>query len=178
MDAEASGDHVTRRLMSAVLNALAALIGAALAVPAVGHVVSSAFRSRNEGWALLGNAGELPLDQPRLTHFAPPTAAGWLRDPLHRAVYVENRGAGNFTVFDVHCTHLGCPVQYVAAAGRFFSPCHGGVFDSEGRVLAGLPPRPLDRYEVKVEGGRGHIPHPHARPDRLVRRQTRVPVSR
>lgn len=158
MDAEASGDHVTRRrLMSAVLNALAALIGAALAVPAVGYVVSSAFRSRKEGWALLGNAGEFPLDQPRLTHFAPPTAAGWLRDPLHRAVYVENRGAGNFTVFDVHCTHLGCPVQYVAAAGRFFSPCHGGVFDSEGRVLAGPPPRPLDRYEVKVEGGKVYL---------------------
>lgn len=47
MDAEASGDHVTRRrLMSAVLNALAAFIGAALAVPTVGYVLSSAFLAR------------------------------------------------------------------------------------------------------------------------------------
>lgn len=75
-----------------------------------------------------------------------------MRDPFHRPVYVVNRGQGQFTVFDVHWPHLGCPVQYNSAASRYFSPCHGGVFDFEGRVLAGPPPRPLDRYEVEVEG--------------------------
>ena len=32
-------------------------------------------------------------------------------------------------------------------------PCHNGVFDPQGRVLGGPPPRPLDRYEYKVENG-------------------------
>jgi len=27
------------------------------------------------------------------------------------------------------------------------------VFDLDGRVLGGPPPRPLDRYEVKIEDG-------------------------
>ena len=27
------------------------------------------------------------------------------------------------------------------------------MFDQDGRVLAGPPPRPLDRYELRVENG-------------------------
>jgi Rieske Fe-S protein len=50
------------------------------------------------------------------------------------------------------CTHLSCRVRWVAERGQFFCPCHNGVFDKEGLVVSGPPPRPLDRYEVKVEG--------------------------
>ena len=45
------------------------------------------------------------------------------------------------------------PVNWSPQARRFFSPCHGGVFDADGRVLTGPPPRPLDRYEIKIENG-------------------------
>jgi Rieske Fe-S protein len=36
-------------------------------------------------------------------------------------------------------------------ATRFRCPCHGGVFDAEGNVVEGPPPRPLDRVEVRVD---------------------------
>lgn len=158
-----------RRFLSFALNVLAALIGAALAVPAVGYVLSPARRPRKVAWTFLGNVGEFPPNQPRLTHFPAPSTGAWMRDPLHRAVYAVNRGEGQFTVFDVHCTHLGCPVQYNAAASRYFSPCHGGVFDFEGKVLAGPPPRPLDRYEVKVEGGKVYAGQLYRVDERLQR---------
>ena len=29
-------------------------------------------------------------------------------------------------------------------------PCHGGAYDSLGLVTAGPPPRPLDRFDVKI----------------------------
>ena len=50
------------------------------------------------------------------------------------------------------CTHLGCRVRWIADQEQFFCPCHNGVFDKDGTVVSGPPPRPLDRYEVKVEG--------------------------
>jgi Rieske Fe-S protein len=50
------------------------------------------------------------------------------------------------------CTHLGCRVRWIADQESFFCPCHNGVFDAQGSVVSGPPPRPLDRYEVKVEG--------------------------
>ena len=37
------------------------------------------------------------------------------------------------------------------------SPVHYGVFDAQGTVLSGPPPRPLDRYEVKVEGDKLYV---------------------
>jgi Rieske Fe-S protein len=51
------------------------------------------------------------------------------------------------------CPHLGCRVRWEGDQQRFFCPCHNGVFDREGNVVSGPPPRALDRYEVELEGG-------------------------
>ncbi len=51
------------------------------------------------------------------------------------------------------CTHLGCRAHWEANRSRVFCPCHDGVFDPQGRVVSGPPPRPLDRYEVELVAG-------------------------
>ena len=53
--------------------------------------------------------------------------------------------------------HLGCPVRYVVASESFVCPCHGGVYDFEGKVIGGPPVRPLDRFETRVRGGKVQI---------------------
>jgi len=72
---------------------------------------------------------------------------------LSPAFRVERGAEGNYLVFDNHCTHLGCPYHWEASEHKFICPCHGGQFDATGKVLGGPPPRPLDRYETKVENG-------------------------
>jgi menaquinol-cytochrome c reductase iron-sulfur subunit len=57
------------------------------------------------------------------------------------------------TAFDPHCTHLGCPYRWDAAKEAFLCPCHSGVFNKQGVVQSGPPPRPLDRYGVRVQQG-------------------------
>jgi quinol---cytochrome c reductase iron-sulfur subunit, bacillus type len=42
----------------------------------------------------------------------------------------------------------------VQAAQRFICPCHGGVYEFDGKVGGGPPVRPLDRFKTKVENGR------------------------
>lgn len=49
------------------------------------------------------------------------------------------------------CTHLGCKVYWEPEKSRFFCPCHEGVFDLNGNVVSGPPPRPLDTYPVEVD---------------------------
>ena len=39
-----------------------------------------------------------------------------------------------------------------AIVGVFLDPCHGIVYDSEGRRLSGDALRDLDRYRVEVRG--------------------------
>jgi Rieske Fe-S protein len=59
-----------------------------------------------------------------------------------------------YVAISTRCAHLGCPVRYVQAAERFICPCHGGVYQFDGRVAGGPPVRPLDRFKTKVENGR------------------------
>jgi len=58
---------------------------------------------------------------------------------------------GKYKVFSSTCTHLGCKVRWEVNNQRFFCPCHRGVFDKDGRVISGPPPRPLDEFKVEVD---------------------------
>ena len=49
------------------------------------------------------------------------------------------------------CTHEGCTVQYVPGDSVIWCACHNGRFDLDGRVLAGPPPRPLERHGCQRE---------------------------
>lgn len=58
-----------------------------------------------------------------------------------------------FRAFSPICTHLGCIVKWDGAARKIVCPCHAGDFDTEGRNIAGPPPRPLQPYAVSVLEG-------------------------
>lgn len=57
-----------------------------------------------------------------------------------------------FVAFSAVCTHAGCIVQWQKDKNRIYCPCHAAVFDVEGNVVSGPPPRPLPKYRVKVQG--------------------------
>ena len=61
-------------------------------------------------------------------------------------------GEDRFVAVGQKCTHLGCPVLWKAGTRKFHCPCHEGWFDEEGKVLAGPPPRPLPRLEIRRDG--------------------------
>ena len=63
------------------------------------------------------------------------------------------RTAQGFRAFSAICTHLGCIVQWDAARHQITCPCHAGVFDINGRVLSGPPPRSLAEHDVSVVNG-------------------------
>ena len=74
-------------------------------------------------------------------------------DGLRDADIVMAVRAEDVVVFDPHCTHLGCPLSWSNGAAAFVCPCHGGMFGSTGAVLSGPAPRPMIRYETRIEGG-------------------------
>ena len=65
--------------------------------------------------------------------------------------------SGEYVAISTRCAHLGCPVRWIVAAERFVCPCHGGVYDFEGKVADGPPVRPLDRFETRVKGGQVQV---------------------
>jgi cytochrome b6-f complex iron-sulfur subunit len=55
-----------------------------------------------------------------------------------------------FAGLSLNCTHKGCNVEWDEEKKVVLCPCHGGVFDLQGNVLSGPPPRPLKRYRIKI----------------------------
>jgi Rieske Fe-S protein len=59
---------------------------------------------------------------------------------------------GELRAFSARCTHLNCTVQYSVDDRQIVCACHGGVFDLNGKNVAGPPPKPLVAYSVNVRG--------------------------
>ena len=79
---------------------------------------------------------------------------GFHKNSVSKPVMIDRRpDVNNIVVYDTTCTHLGCTVHWDESKNLFVCACHGGRFDREGNVNAGPPPRPLDRYDFKVENG-------------------------
>lgn len=154
MDTKAEPVTVSRRrFITHVMGGIGAAIAAILGLPLSRYVAYPATNEPQVNWAGVGPIDDFKAGEMRQVVIDPTYDAPLAIDKGKRAAYVVKKVDGTFDCFYMHCTHAGCPVRWSSGPQRFFSPCHGGVFDKEGRVLAGPPPRPLDRYEYKVEAG-------------------------
>ncbi len=61
-------------------------------------------------------------------------------------------GDSEWRAFSGICTHLNCTVQYQEANRQIWCACHNGLYDLNGKVVSGPPPRPLDEFTVRVRG--------------------------
>jgi Rieske Fe-S protein len=59
---------------------------------------------------------------------------------------------GDLQAFNAVCTHLECTVQYKADTSKIWCACHNGMYDLQGNVISGPPPRPLERLVVNQRG--------------------------
>ena len=67
-------------------------------------------------------------------------------------IIVLNVG-GEIRAFDAVCTHEGCPLGWNPEQRLIRCPCHGGAYDTTGKVVDGPPPTPLHRLEASVADG-------------------------
>jgi menaquinol-cytochrome c reductase iron-sulfur subunit len=64
-----------------------------------------------------------------------------------------DRADGKLTALSTTCPHLGCAVDFDAAAGKFKCPCHRSAFTLDGTVEEGPSPRPMDALELQETDG-------------------------
>lgn len=70
------------------------------------------------------------------------------------SAFLVVRTPREFKAYSAICTHLGCVVTWEETKKAISCPCHAGLFDLEGRVVAGPPPRPLVLHDVSVLDGK------------------------
>jgi isorenieratene synthase len=92
--------------------------------------------------------------------------------PNSQSAIIEYYGAGDAVfaaagsdAISLTCTHQGCTVQR-QEDGKFLCPCHGALYDADGRVIGGPAKRDLPRFqivqrtedEVQLVGAQGSAP--------------------
>ena len=155
------GETVTRRgLFTGGAMAAGGVASMAFALPALGFALGPIFEDQ-EGERFIDVGPEADFNPqtyvPKVITLVPDVG-----EAGKTTIYVRRRDPARdtklkkypYVVISTRCAHLGCPVRYVQAAERFICPCHGGVYEFDGKVAGGPPVRPLDRFETKVESGR------------------------
>ena len=162
------GETVTRRrFMVGTAHATGAIATSAILLPALGFALGPLFEEHKVRWQPVGTPDEFPDDTyvPKVI-----TYADGIGEAGKSTVYVRKRNPQvdtdplpkgfeyeKYVAISTRCMHLGCPVRYVDAAQRFICPCHGGVYDFQGKVSGGPPVRPLDRFYTRTRNGRVQI---------------------
>lgn len=148
----------TRRVFHlAVVYALGAIIGLAMAIPtALYLLVPPKARSRSR-WIDAGDISQLEPGIPVELNFQENRLDGWRLLTEKKTVWVVKENDKKVLAFGPQCTHLACAYHWEMQVGKFICPCHGSAFSIEGKVLNGPAARPLDRYMTKVENNRLQI---------------------
>lgn len=72
---------------------------------------------------------------------------------LPQGPVLVGRADGKIRAFSAICTHLGCVVQWQSAQKQYLCPCHHGIYDTDGKVVSGPPPRPLKALDTVLKNG-------------------------
>jgi menaquinol-cytochrome c reductase iron-sulfur subunit len=159
------GETVTRRrFMTGTVHVAGAIAASAFTLPALGFALGPVFEEMEQPFQAVG-----PVDDFNDQTYLPKviTAVAGIGQAGKTTVYIRKRNRlidtepadeyNQFVAISTRCMHLGCPVRFVEAAGRFLCPCHGGVYNFRGEVDGGPPVRPLDRFYTRVRNGQLYV---------------------
>lgn len=85
-----------------------------------------------------------------------PVGSGQVYSVNNKPVIVIHTDDG-FKALDAVCSHLGCIVFWNEQRRVIACPCHEAYFNTNGAVVSGPPPSPLEVYRVQVEGDQIYV---------------------
>jgi menaquinol-cytochrome c reductase iron-sulfur subunit len=152
---EGEGEVTSRRNFYVVaIYGLWAAISAALGLPALIYLLFPPKAQKPDEWIEIGDVGRLAPNSPVELTYRRTRVDGWKVTSEKSTTWVVKTADDKVTAFGPQCTHLGCAYHWDDGKDQFLCPCHTSLFSIDGKVLGGPAPRPLDRYETKVSGGK------------------------
>ncbi|HLY19173.1 MAG TPA: ubiquinol-cytochrome c reductase iron-sulfur subunit [Bryobacteraceae bacterium] len=155
MDQSGAQNDVGRRtFFVGLIYGLWGLIAAALAVPAAVYLLIPPRLRKAPEWVEAGDVSKLDPREPMELVFRENRVDGWKIQSEKTTAWVVKLADSQIVAFGPQCTHLGCAYHWDDNRHGFVCPCHSSVFAIDGKVVSGPAPRPLDRYQTKVENGK------------------------
>ena len=129
-------------------------IAGALGVPSIVYLFFPPKTPKADPWVEAGDVSALAGGRPAELVFRRNRTDGWKITSQKATAWAVRGPDGQVKAFGPQCTHLGCAYHWDDTRSEFVCPCHNSRFGLDGKVLAGPAPRPLDRYETKIQGGK------------------------
>jgi Rieske Fe-S protein len=142
-----------RSFVKIVTASLGSMMAAIVGLPVIQYFISPALgKTTTDDWISMGSVDNYPFDIPTLFNYTIAKVNGWERSSHSYGAFVLRKEGQDPLVFSDVCTHLSCRVNWNEENSEFYCPCHAAFFSKNGEVVSGPPPRPLDRYEIKLDG--------------------------
>ncbi|HKW96511.1 MAG TPA: ubiquinol-cytochrome c reductase iron-sulfur subunit [Bryobacteraceae bacterium] len=152
--AEPEPGTTRRRFYLTFIYGLWSLIAAALAAPALLYLFLPPKLRQEPEWDDAGDISKLAPGFPVEMSFRKNRVDGWKVSSEQETTWVVKLPDQKIVAFGPQCTHLGCAYHWDERKSEFICPCHSSVFGMNGKVISGPAPRPLDRFDIKIENGR------------------------
>jgi menaquinol-cytochrome c reductase iron-sulfur subunit len=143
-----------RAFYLAVIYVLGGVISLALAIPTLVYLLLPPKTRKDSGWIDGGDVSQLTPGTPIEISFQQTRVDGWRVVTEKKTAWVVKGNDNKVVAFGPQCTHLGCAYHWDDGVKQFACPCHASFFSTDGKVLAGPAPRPLDQYATKIQNNR------------------------
>ncbi len=157
-----SGSSTRRVFYRRMIQILGGAITAMIAAPAAAYLLLRPKSVGADDLVEVADLGDLPVGLPQEVVYYRTRVDGWKRSREKATAWVVKTAKEKAVAISPQCPHLGCIYHWEgertdsegSANAAFVCPCHASTFASDGTVLGGPAPRPLDRYVSRVESGK------------------------
>ena len=149
-----NGDTTRRNFFVGAIYGMMGAISAALGVPALIYLLFPPKAKKESEWIEIGDIARIAPNSPVELTFRRTRTDGWKVISEKSTAWVVKSADNRITAFGPQCTHLGCAYHWEEGKNEFLCPCHSSLFGIDGRVISGPAPRPLDRYQTRIEGNK------------------------
>ncbi|MGD0359981.1 MAG: ubiquinol-cytochrome c reductase iron-sulfur subunit [Bryobacteraceae bacterium] len=153
MRATGESEVTRRKFYIGMIYGLWSLIATALSIPAAIYLLIPPKLRKMPEWVQAGTVSNLEAGVPVEMVFRQNRVDGWKVQSERTTAWVVKLPDAPVVAYGPQCTHLGCAYHWDESRHYFLCPCHTSIFNIGGAVVSGPAPRPLDRYETKVENG-------------------------
>jgi menaquinol-cytochrome c reductase iron-sulfur subunit len=152
MDTGNSDDR--RAFFLTMIYGLWAAVGTALSIPAAIYLLLPPKLRKETEWTEAGDVAKMAPNSPVEMVFRRNRTDGWRILSEKSTAWAVKLDNGEVVAFAPQCTHLGCAYHWDDPKKQFLCPCHTSVFSIDGKVVSGPAPRPLDRYDAKIQNNK------------------------
>jgi menaquinol-cytochrome c reductase iron-sulfur subunit len=148
-------DIQKRNFIKGLTAAILGFITIFLTIPFVSYLIPASNEGKNKKFIKVLNFPGVAIGAPTKMTFEDVDIQAFITSNVVYDIWVIKHSPTTATVYSPLCPHLNC--RYTFVNNQFSCPCHGSLFNVDGKVTGGPAPRPLDTLPYKIEGGELYV---------------------